>query len=253
MNFLVAFPSVAVAVLVILGSIWRWSNTPADRRRTEYVLVATIFSLILNSIAEGVVNRISSLRPLKYDLYVFRIDALFGEPSFRLGRLAERYLFLHDLVSVSYEILPMVLVAVFTVYLYLRPTQEVKLLLWCFTANLFLAVPLYLLFPVCGPAFAFPTFPHLAAVPHPHPVTLSAPPNGVPSVHMSSALLVLWLLRRWRVGLVCGAAFVALTAFATLGSGQHYLFDLLCAVPFACGVYLLAARSFLIPGPLAKP
>jgi membrane-associated phospholipid phosphatase len=60
-------------------------------------------------------------------------------------------------------------------------------------------------------------------------------PNGIPSVHASTALLVLWFLRRWWWGRISGVVFLILTIFATLGSGEHYLFDLFCALRYAIG------------------
>jgi hypothetical protein len=41
---------------------------------------------------------------------------------------------------------------------------------------------------------------------------------------------------------VAGTAFLALTVLATLGSGQHYLFDLFCAVPYAGAIAFLGSR-----------
>jgi hypothetical protein len=38
-----------------------------------------------------------------------------------------------------------------------------------------------------------------------------------------------------------GLAFVFVTAFATLGLGEHYLIDLIVAVPFTVSVYALSS------------
>jgi len=74
-------------------------------------------------------------------------------------------------------------------------------------------------------------------------MTISAAPNGVPSVHTSTALLVLYFLRHWRFGMVAGSVFLGLTVLATLGSGQHYFFDLLCALPYSALILWLGSRS----------
>jgi hypothetical protein len=50
-------------------------------------------------------------------------------------------------------------------------------------------------------------------------------------------ICVPWL--EWTWGRVFGIAFLALTALATMGSGQHYFFDLLCAVPYASAIAYL--------------
>src|SRR5207247_2117622 len=77
--------------------------------------------------------------------------------------------------------------------------------------------------------------------PTPHMIPIDAAPNGIPSVHMATALLIFWFLRRWWWGSLIGLVFILLTILATLGLGQHYLFDLICAIPYAALVYLLAA------------
>jgi hypothetical protein len=88
--------------------------------------------------------------------------------------------------------------------------------------------------------FAFPHFPfiqpnHL----DPHPIPLSACANCIPSVHMSTALLVVWFSRRWRSGLILSLIYLALIVVATLGSGEHYLFDLVVAIPYTFLIFRL--------------
>jgi membrane-associated phospholipid phosphatase len=73
-------------------------------------------------------------------------------------------------------------------------------------------------------------------------MSITAAPNGVPSVHASTALLVLWFSRSWTPFFISGWIFLALTALATLGSGQHYLFDLFCAVPYAALVIWISDK-----------
>jgi len=113
-----------------------------------------------------------------------------------------------------------------------------------FALNMILAVPIYFLLPVCGPRYVFKAFPSDADSQIPHPVFLSYPPNGIPSVHFSTALLIFWFLRRWKMGRIFGAVFLLLTFLATLGLGEHYLFDLIVAVPYTFGIYRLASRTW---------
>src|SRR4051812_31692653 len=89
-------------------------------------------------------------------------------------------------------------------------------LLRTFALNLVSAVPLYMFFPVCGPRYAFPDFPHDSGHQLVHPVAISAPPNGVPSGHFSTALLIIWFLRKWPLGQIVGVLFGLLTILATL-------------------------------------
>ena len=243
MNFLIAYPSVPCVFVLVIAMAVRWFAVPSDQKRTEWMLVVTTLALPVNALAEWCANQLDRIRPLKYDLYVYRIDALLGQPSFAIGRVVEHHTSLKILVSVSYGLLAIMIPLTFAAYLWLVSEAESLVLARAFLLDFFLAVPIYLVIPVCGPAFAFPDFPfnEQQNIP-PHLIPIAAAPNGIPSVHMASALLIFWFLRRWRWGLVVGGGFAMLTAFATLGSGQHYLVDLICAVPYAVAVYLLATK-----------
>ena len=248
MNFLINYPAVPVVLLLVLFFAARWFMVPRDLRRTEWMLVACALTLPASGLAEAAANVLSRFRPLKYDQFVYRLDDLLGQPSFILGRLAEHHMGLKVLISVTYGLLPVMIVATFATCLWLRTEAETLRFARAFLLNLFLAVPLYLLFPVCGPAFAFSDFPaHQPAHLVPHLIALSAAPNGVPSVHTSSALLILWFLRRWWWGACTGIVFLALTILATLGSGQHYAFDLFSAVPYTFAVIGLSGLSLFEP------
>jgi hypothetical protein len=222
-----------IALVLVLFSIVQMRK---DVDRSAKLFLLTVFGTPLMIVAQFIALQLSHLRPLKYDLFIYEIDSLFGQPSFLLGHLHAQYL-----IVMTYNSLGMVIICVCAVYLWQRP-EEVGLVLKTFALNLFLAVPLYLLIPVCGPKYAFHSFPALPGPVAAHLVTISAAPNGIPSVHTSSALLILWFLRPWRVGRLFGSVFLALTVFATLASGEHYLFDLLCAVPYAAGIQWLGAK-----------
>ena len=248
MSFLINYPAVPVVLLLVLFFAARWFMVPDDLKRTEWVLVASALTIPASALAQATANSLSRFRPLKYDQFVYRFDDLLGQPSFILGRIAEHHVGFKVLISVSYGLLPVMIVATFATYLWLRTQAETIRLVWAFLLNLFLAVPLYLLFPVCGPALAFSDFPaHPPAHLIPHLINLSAAPNGVPSVHTSGALLVLWFLRRWWWGACTGTIFLALTVLATLGSGQHYAFDLFSAVPYTFAVIGLSRLSLFQP------
>lgn len=203
------------------------------------MLVAAALVVPVSATAEWITASLSTVRPLKYDQFVYCLDAYLYQPSFMLGRMVAASHGLTILVSVSYGLLPVMMLLVFGVYLW-RRAEDLGLVVVVFVLNLFLAIPLYLIFPVCGPAFAFSSFPNDEQQIIPHLVEILAPPNGVPSVHTSSALLILWFLRKWKTGTLIGAVFLLLTALATLGSGQHYLFDLICAVPYAALIYMIS-------------
>jgi hypothetical protein len=245
LSLLVTYPSVAIGAFLVFFFIARWNFIPADRKRSEYLLVMTLFSVVTGGVAQGIANSLTYLRPLKYDLYIYRIDRIFGEPSFILGKIVAAQVWLQYLLVFSYGIIAMIMFGVFAVYLYFRSESEAWQVALTFGINFMAILPLYFLCPVCGPRYAFPNFPETPINVVVRSIPIHAAPNGVPSGHTSAALLILWFLWHWTWGRVIGSIFLILTVFATLGSGQHYLFDLLCAVPYAAGVHWIAQRITL--------
>jgi hypothetical protein len=77
------------------------------------------------------------------------------------------------------------------------------------------------------------------------PILRRFPRNGVPSLHMTWAVLMWWSCRRLpRWTQVLGAVYVLITLMDTLGTGEHYAFDLIVAFPFALSMEaLLVTRA----------
>jgi hypothetical protein len=105
----------------------------------------------------------------------------------------------------------------------------------------------YNLFPASGPRnlfrsnFPFHPFP-IADLPRLAlaPLAMPGPRNAMPSLHLAWTLLAWWYSRglSWMERAVA-FAFLALTAFATMGTGEHFFVDLVVAFPFAlliCGL-----------------
>jgi len=261
-SFLISFPSVVLVALLAVVLWIRWNLVPSDRKRTEIFLALVALAEPAEILAQLVANGISSLCPLKYDLYIYHFDKIFGSPSFAVGQLVFRHEWLLILVSIVYGLLPIAVLITLGSYLWLVGVEEMVRALKAFVLNLFAALPVYLCIPVCGPQFAFRDFPRAPQMVAPHPMDLSAAPNGIPSVHFSTSLLVLWFLSRWKCGRIVGFAFAALMVIATLGSGQHYCLDLLCAIPYVAGVLwvtglkeskAVAVKSFSAGTSLGEP
>jgi hypothetical protein len=237
-HLFVEYPVLVVVAAALIFVAVRMVLVPSDRKRCDWFLAATALALPANMLSEGTALLLSYLRPIKLDQYVFQLDGLFGfQASFTLGRLLAHHLWLKILCTIAYSVLPCMVLVVFGLYLWQRSQTETLRVLRTFLLNLFLAVPIYLLVPACGPAFAFAGFPfsqpaHLI----PHPILLFAAPNCIPSVHMSTALLIAWFSWRMGKGRVLSAAYLVLIVMATLGSGQHYLVDLIIAIPYTVGI-----------------
>ena len=178
----------------------------------------------------------------RYDLYVYGWDrALGGEPGFALGRVFLERVWGLWFINFAYGLLGIAIAGVLMAYAW-KPLPQLKEVAVALLLNFLLAPVMYALFPVSGPRFAFSSFPASPVSFVPHVMHFHAAPNGVPSIHFSTALLVWWYSRRWKMGSVAALIHVALVVVSTLGSGQHYVFDLIVAVPYSICVVLMARR-----------
>jgi hypothetical protein len=82
---------------------------------------------------------------------------------------------------------------------------------------------------------------HLFVEPIPLPRNIVR--NAMPSLHMSWALAIWWNLRRFRRPVSWAApTFALLTVIGTLGTGEHYLIDLVVSFPFTMGCQAALSR-----------
>jgi hypothetical protein len=229
---------------VILGIVW--ITVPSHRKRALWALIAIISILPLGLDMGIILRAIGSFCGVRYDLYLFNLERNFGEPSFLVGQIAATCLWLYNLFMVTYNLFFTSIILTLSALLWLRSERKAVIAARTFLLNLVASVGFYLILPASGPRYAFHQFPYLPKGPvSVHPLPLTAFPNCVPSVHMSNALLVLWFLRNWWWGRILGIAFVALTGLSTLGIGEHYFIDLLCAFPYAAWIIWMARDTSL--------
>jgi len=181
------------------------------------------------------------------DPIVLGLDAGFGQPSFAVGRLADRHPALLTLLSLVYLFLPVVMAAMLVLEKRRSVARQRGLLRPILLAAV-VGYALYQLYPVVGPGplfgARFPNGPSSLAGPPQRLVEVTAiadPRNCMPSLHVAWALLVYWHARTLgRPARAGGAFWLASTIFATLAMGQHYFVDLVVAVPFAALIDALA-------------
>ncbi len=182
-----------------------------------------------------------ALLPATYDYHVYRIDAAFGG----LANWCARFL---DLSSPELQTITLlgygILVLAFYVVLglCLRDGRLRQLnVLRTFVVPFILASFCYALVPVSGPIYAFfdGRFPHdlplVSAVPAANVVLPPYPRNGMPSFHLTGAILV-WMLSAGltkKIAFYFSTAMVICVGWATLALGEHYALDLIVALPFA--------------------
>jgi hypothetical protein len=155
-----------------------------------------------------------------------------------MGRAFQAYAPLRLASAITYDIILLVIACFYFAQVAGRKRFHVDVVK-LFLGTLFVGTMLYHLCPAAGPIYTFGSaFPqHEPPVSSQMILLTQGPRNAMPSLHLACALLVWWNSRLWgNWGRVLAGAFLLLTTFATLGLGEHYLIDLVVAVPFSVAV-----------------
>lgn len=228
-----------VAVAIPLFGLALWFQVPTRNAGLLAIgcggVIVLTFGAIRGSRIEKENLRIAATLPLFVVLVAFvnsqiahltphTFDALLLKSDFGVGAAVRRWTLAHPLLLVAsdgfYVALPP---AAALVIAYTTGGARTRLLRALCLAAL-LSMPCYFLMPAVGPV---------------HIGQPSAWRNCMPSLHLTWASL-LWLNAR-PVWLRWSAfAFVLITAFTTLATGEHYVLDLVAAVPFTWAVQRLS-------------
>ncbi|HTV55608.1 MAG TPA: phosphatase PAP2 family protein, partial [Terriglobia bacterium] len=240
-----------LSALLLLG--WRilWSAGD-DRKIARSLLVPALVLIAFVAATAWGLRWTGPLNPRTDDLWIYVFDGSLGlQPSFAIGKVMYRSLVLTRITLLTYLSLPFVMALVCAWSIPPRPTR----IHWRMLGVLLLAGAagglLYNVLPATGPLYAFGRdFPwHSTPYSALGEISLQKmslpvgiPRNGMPSLHVAWVILLCWNSRRlprWlRVSMI---VYALLTVVATLGSGQHYVMDLVVSVPFALFVQAAAA------------
>lgn len=238
--FMAVFSFVGLAALTVLGTAAIWAQGQ-DRKLLLYGFLPAILFVASEYMASTLLDITEALHPKTLDLFLYSFDcSLHVQFSFLMGQVFASHLWLYWACFVIYVALPLPLALVYAAQL--RRKKEVAFqTMLAFLVTGPLGVFFYNVLPACGPvhlfgaAFPWHPFPTAAAA-HLNvvPVLLKGARNAIPSLHMTWVLLVWWNSRglpRWVRTIA--AIFVIFTTMATLGTGEHYLVDLVVAFPFS--------------------
>lgn len=220
-----------------------------ERRKLIYAWVPAALFLMSDYFASDMLEWTAKAHPKTLDLYLLSFDgSLRTHLAFVAGQLYARIPTLHVIALIAYVGLA---IPITTIY----AGRLVRFKEGAFPAMLALLItgPLgvlfYNLFPACGPrslfgaGFPFHPFP-ISDLPRLvlEPVAIQGARNAIPSLHLAWTLLAWWYSRGLgRIERLTAFAFLALTAFATLGTGEHWFVDLVVAFPFALLIYALCS------------
>jgi hypothetical protein len=220
-----------------------------ERRHAAYILAGAVVFAAFGMVTKTYLIHSSVQAAPVLDWSALKLDAAaFGfSPSAWAVHAAPPGSTMRLVLAIAYELLPL---AMFTVFaLEVRDPRRLPFGLFrgLFACG-FAAALLYSVTPVTGPVYALgAAFPdQLAPLLRRAPVALAtpggvfAPRNAFPSFHLTWALVA--LLLSWRFGWparIGFGLFALLIAAATLALGEHYLIDLVAALPVLAAIAAL--------------
>ena len=246
-NGLAAVSSIGLASLVVLAFEVAKRRGESQQQKLNTLIAGSVFAYSALFIA-FILNLTTTLHPKTYDLYLYLADTGFGIP---IAASAGIFLRHHSTLSwwcgLVYESLPL---AISLVYAWERSGRKPLHLrvLPAFLGGGAAAYLLYNILPAAGPLYIFGSgfpnhLPRTVQAALQAPLIHEAPRNAVPSMHLVCALLIFWTVHRlsgWAY--LVSAAYLVLTILATLGLGEHYVVDLLAAVPYALTLEAVCAQ-----------
>ncbi|MFN0317910.1 MAG: fused MFS/spermidine synthase, partial [Burkholderiales bacterium] len=217
----------------------------------RHILLVTVFACLIAFTISLCLNFAAGLQPGTFDLLTFHVDASLGfQPSIVLALYGVVLPGFKTLVASAYAGVALIFPVMYAMQLnspHAPPVNFVKV--WA--VGILVVYFTYFLYPIAGPIYTFgdkmfPAFvPSLDFLRTEVTTTSPTPRNGMPSMHFGWALLF-WM----NAGLLpqpklakflraFAAVFLALTGLATLTLGEHYLVDLVVAVPFSVALQAL--------------
>lgn len=248
------FFAALTALLCMIGRLLRVSRVSCDdpsQIKLAQLLGGCAFALLYMEFAGTFLGLTVVFHPVTFDFRMFGLDGLFGfQASVILAKFAKEHPLFESVLRFAYTYM----YAVFVIALGLQVRQGWHNRGWHVAEVWFVlsacGLTAYHFFPVCGPVYAFGdrfpnSMPLLESITSDPTLVQPAMRNGVPSLHFG------WSLAAWLLALTmqsrllkwgCGLLAVSMV-FATLALGEHYLLDLVIAVPFVVGVMGLTVRG----------
>jgi hypothetical protein len=242
----VSFGTSALALL--MPRVLRRPRSQIDERLRALAVLVLLFWLVPVAALQLTVTT----HPATFDFYAMRWDAAAGlgfTPALVVA--VDRFPLLGQAVSEAYMLTPLLFLAPAILQLRGRPAHvATAVLLWVVLSACALAA--YHFFPIAGPQYVFGADHFVAKLREGQQQSIApvlvgpAPRNGMPSMHFGWALsaAILWFQtsRKW-FGRTVMAFSAVLVAIATLYKGEHYVVDLIVAVPFSLACVAVAATG----------
>jgi hypothetical protein len=233
-----AFLGLGSLTVMSLAMVWTGSRHYIQPLRRALVL--PVFSLIAGISMDAV----TKAQPPAYDLYLYAFDSALGlTPGASVAKLFDALPWLQMAASAIYSFL-LLFPTLYDAWGLRRGVRGN--LMTAFAVGGVCGFIFYQICPGLGPVYVFGShFPaHLPGLGEFQLAMYhgAGARNAMPSMHMTWALLVWW--SAWELTPLArfiATGFTTLTFLATLGFGEHYLVDLIVAVPFVLLIEAICA------------
>jgi PAP2 superfamily len=249
-NIMAWFSFLGLSSFLVMGVRTIWA-TAEQRRVLLYAWVPALLFVVSEYFASTMLDWTAAAHPKTLDLYLLSFDAsLRVQLAFAAGQAYALHPWLHTISLIAYIGLAIPITLVYAGRL-TRFKEKAFPAMLAFLITGPIGILFYNLFPANGPHNVFlQSFPFhpLAIVDVPRvflePIATKGPRNAMPSLHLAWMLLAWWYSRglSWFERSIV-FAFLAFTAFATLGTGEHWFVDLIVAFPFALMIQAICAHS----------
>ncbi|MDD5478650.1 MAG: fused MFS/spermidine synthase [Rhodoferax sp.] len=251
----VTFLAVSMATPSLIYLLWRVFNNKInsasliESNLRWLLLLMVVFALVPKSALDLTV----SLHPYTYDIYALKFDASAGLNIIPIiNHLVETIPGLRELLWLAYGTTPLAFLA-----LCLKQLKEQEnylpnaLLLWVVIT--LCAIISYHFFPITGPKYIFGPSEYISKLREPNLLLLELttgvgpnPRNGMPSMHFGwmFTATVIWLQSKTTFfSKIVMIAMTLCVSLATLYLGEHYVIDLIVAVPFSLAAVALTTTG----------
>lgn len=230
-------PAFISLILVFASALWMLRDE-SDRTRV-LLFFGLLINVVYGSVQSALMGAMNGLLPWKYDYILYGLDTALGVSAPAIARSAMPAVLI--VLTIAYELM---VPAMILLYVFGAGKEQRRDVAVAYFAEMVFGPLLYVLLPACGPMYVFHSvWPHVQAHPALQPVKLGGMPNAFPSLHFATAIVLLVFARpgKWRL---MAAAFVAVTAVATITTGEHYVIDLVAGIVFACFAAYAGRRRY---------
>lgn len=221
---------------------------------TLYFYLTLLFTLMALSTSSAL-SITKVIYPFTFDQIIYKIDSAFLNINIPIVNYYEKsHPIIITIVMEAYSLLSFLLFMV--VALFIRESKHDKYhIVRVLVVPFGLAFICYSIIPLTGPIYAFGTQYFPSNMPKSNELlanTIFVTPaarNAMPSMHLTGALLIFLLTAALnkKIYFYASILFLFLTAYATLALGEHYVLDLVVALPFSAfiGIGLANPDNFV--------